>query len=73
MQACIDVAFPYAHVRDAFGKKIGEHQVNNSHLVLFHHFVNGLICFSMILPIIIYYCAEQHQNSCFLLPSACPS
>ena len=27
MQACIDVAFPYAHIRDAFGKKIGEHQV----------------------------------------------
>ncbi|XP_015771686.1 PREDICTED: isovaleryl-CoA dehydrogenase, mitochondrial-like [Acropora digitifera] len=27
MQACIDVAFPYAHVRDAFGKKIGEHQL----------------------------------------------
>lgn len=53
MQACIDVAFPYAHVRDAFGKKIGEHQVNNSHLVLFHHFVNGLICFSIILPIIL--------------------
>lgn len=51
MQACVDVAFPYAHVRDAFGKKIGEHQVNNSHLVLFHHFVDGL-CFSMILPII---------------------
>lgn len=32
MQACIDVAFPYAHIRDAFGKKIGEHQVNNNHL-----------------------------------------
>lgn len=30
MQACIDVAFPYAHIRDAFGKKIGEHQVNHS-------------------------------------------
>lgn len=27
MQACIDVAFPYAHIRDAFGKKIGEHQL----------------------------------------------
>ena len=27
MQACVDVAFPYAHMRDAFGKKIGEHQV----------------------------------------------
>ena len=27
MQACVDVSFPYAHVRDAFGKKIGEHQV----------------------------------------------
>ncbi|CAH3174025.1 unnamed protein product, partial [Porites evermanni] len=27
MQACVDVSFPYAHVRDAFGKKIGEHQL----------------------------------------------
>ncbi|XP_068721067.1 isovaleryl-CoA dehydrogenase, mitochondrial-like [Montipora capricornis] len=27
MQACIDVAFPYAHIRDAFGKRIGEHQL----------------------------------------------
>jgi len=27
MQACVDVAFPYAHMRDAFGKKIGEHQL----------------------------------------------
>lgn len=27
MQACIDVAFPYAHMRDAFGKKIGEQQL----------------------------------------------
>ena len=28
MQACVDVAFPYAHLREAFGKKIGEHQVS---------------------------------------------
>lgn len=27
MQACLDVAFPYAHLRESFGKKIGEHQV----------------------------------------------
>lgn len=27
MQACVDVAFPYAHLREAFGKRIGEHQV----------------------------------------------
>ncbi|XP_015765790.1 PREDICTED: isovaleryl-CoA dehydrogenase, mitochondrial-like [Acropora digitifera] len=27
MQACVDVAFPYAHLREAFGKKIGEHQL----------------------------------------------
>ena len=27
MQACVDVSFLYAHVRDAFGEKIGEHQV----------------------------------------------
>ena len=30
MQACVDVAFPYAHLREAFGKKIGEHQVTSS-------------------------------------------
>ena len=28
MQACVDVAFPYAHLREAFGKKVGEHQVS---------------------------------------------
>ena len=27
MQACVDVTFPYAHLRESFGKKIGEHQV----------------------------------------------
>ncbi|RMX36972.1 hypothetical protein pdam_00005090 [Pocillopora damicornis] len=27
MQACLDVAFPYAHLRESFGKKIGEHQL----------------------------------------------
>ena len=31
MQACVDVAFPYAHLREAFGKKIGEHQVSSSY------------------------------------------
>ena len=31
MQACVDVAFPYAHLREAFGKKIGEHQVSTSY------------------------------------------
>lgn len=31
MQACEDVAFPYAHLREAFGKKIGEHQVSSSY------------------------------------------
>ena len=30
MQACVDVAFPYAHLREAFGKTIGEHQVSSS-------------------------------------------
>jgi len=34
MQACVDVAFPYAHMRDAFGKKIGEHQVYISFISL---------------------------------------
>lgn len=28
MQACCDVAFNYAHVREQFGTKIGEFQVN---------------------------------------------
>lgn len=31
MQSCVDVAFPYAHLREAFGKKIGEHQVSSSY------------------------------------------
>ena len=31
MQACVDVAFPYAHLREAFGKKIGEHQISSSY------------------------------------------
>lgn len=31
MQACVDVAFPYAHLREAFGKKIGKHQVSSSY------------------------------------------
>ena len=30
MQACVDVAFPYAHLPEAFGKKIGEHQISSS-------------------------------------------
>lgn len=31
MQACVDVAFPYAHLREAFDKKIGGHQVSSSY------------------------------------------
>ena len=47
MQACVDVSFPYAHVRDAFGKKIGEHQVilsnasSTSATVLFYFYKNS--------------------------------
>ena len=47
MQACVDVSFPYAHVRDAFGKKIGEHQVilsnawSTSTTVLFYFYKNS--------------------------------
>ena len=28
MQACVDVAFPYMHMREQFGQKIGLFQVN---------------------------------------------
>ena len=31
MQACVDVAFTYAHLRESFGKKSGEHQVSSSY------------------------------------------
>ena len=27
MQACVDVAFPYMHIREQFGSKIGHFQV----------------------------------------------
>lgn len=27
MKACVDVAFPYAQLREAFGKNIGEYQL----------------------------------------------
>ena len=38
MQACVDVAFPYAHLRESFGKKIGEHQVRFwSHLLSYRN------------------------------------
>ena len=43
MQACCDVAFSYAHVREQFGTKIGEFQVNLYilHLCLEHKLIWG--------------------------------
>lgn len=32
MQAACDIAFEYAHIRSAFGKKIGQFQVKYLHL-----------------------------------------
>jgi hypothetical protein len=42
-QACCDVAFSYAHVREQFGTKIGEFQVNLYilHLCLEHKLIWG--------------------------------
>ena len=34
MQACVDVAFPYMHVREQFGTKIGHFQVKNENCSL---------------------------------------
>lgn len=33
MQACCDVAFAYAHQREAFGEKIGSFQVTMSNII----------------------------------------
>ena len=33
MQACVDVAFPYMHVREQFGSKIGHFQVKSKNYI----------------------------------------
>ena len=47
MQACVDVSFPYAHVRDAFGKKIGAHHVILSNINAWS--TAATVCFYVIL------------------------
>lgn len=59
MQSCVDVAFPYAHLREAFGKKIGEHQVSSSYqsyefaplAIAFFLFFNVSVYLSACLPV----------------------
>jgi len=66
MQACVDVAFPYAHLREAFGKKIGEHQVSTSHYsYLFAPLALCLsVCLSACLPICLSVCLPICLSVC---------
>jgi len=72
MQACVDVAFPYAHLREAFGKKIGEHQVSTSYYS--YLFAPLALCLSVCLPAYLSVCLSVCLPACLsVCLSACQS
>ena len=65
MQSCVDVAFPYAHLREAFGKKIGEHQVSSSYQSYeFASLAIAFFCFSVCLSTCLSVCLSVCLSSC---------